>query len=339
MKHGNERNLLKNITKTPSLNGHVLRPHLRNVPLTRLLLCFRPLGGGKIWRLFSWRGPGHPGERRDKVHQRPSARGAGPCPGGQRQHCWAGVQRSPGLPGPGPQHPEALLHPAHEGRAPPLAHRCPPAVCVGGQLLRGGGATSRHPQGCLCQSGPPRTVCVGITGPQRGAPLSHHPGHAEGGQGGLCPSDPAGDAGGGPGGSVLLRGGGPALLGSLGVLAAPAAPRVDWCSRGPRRRGPLVLADFTLAGEDGAGLGPVPPAGRGPGRQVRQEKTRENVSMNLCLRLGRPQTRTLVSGTGTEAMGEFSWQCTEAVSRRRWNRHGNSWKSANISDVILKMLK
>uniref|UniRef100_A0A674P289 Myc box-dependent-interacting protein 1 n=1 Tax=Takifugu rubripes TaxID=31033 RepID=A0A674P289_TAKRU len=85
---------------------------------------------------------------------------------------------------------------------------------------------------------------------------------------------------------------------------------MDWCSRGPRRRDPLVLADFTLAGEEGAGLGAVPPAGRGPGRQVRQEKTQENVFMNVCLHLGRP-----------EAMGEFSWQCTEAVNGHRWNRH------------------
>lgn len=108
---------------------------------------------------------------------------------------------------------------------------------------------------------------------QRGASVSDHPGQPEGEEGDVCAADPAGDGGGGRGGGVLLRRAGPALPGSLGLLSAQADAQLDRRHRTPRRRDPLVLSAFTLAGEDAAGLKTPPPAGRGSGRQVREGET------------------------------------------------------------------
>lgn len=115
-------------------------------------------------------------------------------------------------------------------------------------------------------------MCAGgRTEARRGASVSGHPGQPEGEQGGVCTADPAGDAGGGRGGGVLLCRGAAALPRSLGLLAAAADPQLDWIHRDPRGRDPLVLAAFTLAGQDAAGLRAPPPTGRGSGGQVRTE--------------------------------------------------------------------
>ncbi|CAF87672.1 unnamed protein product, partial [Tetraodon nigroviridis] len=133
-----------------------------------------------------------------------------------------------------------------------------------------------------------------------------HPGHAEGGQGGLCAAHPAGDAGGGRRGGVLLRRGGAAPPGPLGLLAAPAPPQVDRCCRGPRRRAPLVPAAPAQAGRGPAGPGTLPPAGRGPGRQVRRERAPGHKPAELHL--------------------DGTFQVSMATARKHSRR--NPWKSS-----------